>query len=359
MTDIIVIGGGMAGLSAAARLAPLGRVTVLEREEALTYHASGRSAAVFEENYGLPSTIALNRASRAFHQSAGVLSPRGLMLVAKADEAQGFAADCDAMRLTEIDIADARARVPVLRDDVARAALDEDAWDIDTHRLAQQFSAEITRHGGQIVLRAEVTRIARVRQGWEVHTVKHGLIGAKMIVNAAGAWADEVARMARVRPVGLTPLRRSMGRIPVPEGLDAAAWPILFGPGESWYMKPDAGALIVSPADEDPQPPMDAWADDMVLAEGFARMEGYCDLAVTRLLASWAGLRTFAPDRNLVIGAAPDDPAFWWCAGQGGYGIQSAPAYSALLADLVAGRSPAFSMEVIRALSPARFSAGD
>jgi glycine/D-amino acid oxidase-like deaminating enzyme len=176
-----------------------------------------------------------------------------------------------------------------------------------------------------------------------------------MIVNAAGPWVDEVAAMAGVRPLGFTPLRRSMARIPAPGGHDVSRWPMIFGPGEDWYAKPDAGALIVSPAEEDLMAPHDAWADDMVLAEGLARYEAFVTEPVTRLLASWAGLRTFAPDRAMVIGRDPGEPSFLWVAGQGGQGFQSCAAAAQLVADLVAGRAPVLGAATVAALSPARF----
>ena len=179
---------------------------------------------------------------------------------------------------------------------------------------------------------------------------------ADVIVNAGGAWADQLAVMAGIAPVGLRALRRSMARMPAPGGSDTRDWPMLTGPGETWYAKPDAGAWIVSPAEEDPVEPMDAWADDMVLAEGLARYEAYVTEPVTRVETNWAGLRTFAPDRALVIGPAPDVEGFFWMAGQGGYGFQTAPAAGGLLADLVLGRTSTLSQDVVQALSPSRFS---
>ena len=161
--------------------------------------------------------------------------------------------------------------------------------------------------------------------------------------------------MAGVRPLGFTPLRRSMARIPAPGGHDVSRWPMIFGAGETWYAKPDAGALIVSPAEEHAMEPHDAWADDMVLAEGLARYEEMVTEPVTRLLANWAGLRTFAPDRVLVIGRDTACPDFFWLAGQGGYGFQTSPAASRLAADLIAGRTPEVASPLVSALSPARF----
>lgn len=357
MNDFIVIGGGIAGVSAAARLAKLGKVILLEREGQLAYHASGRSAALFEQSYGKPSTVALNRASRSYHETAGggVLSPRGLMLVGAAHDDALFEADLADMEMAEITPAEAQEKVPVLNTaHVTRAGFHQEAWDIDTDKLIQHFAREVTRHGGQIVAQADVTKIDRTRLGWTVRTGKGEIYGASVLVNAAGAWADNVALMARIPPLGLTPLRRSMGRIPAPGDHDVSTWPMIFGVAESWYSKPDAGALIVSPGDEDPAEPHDAWPEDIVLAEGFARYEKFVTTPVTRLLSSWAGLRTFAPDRQLVLGPEPSDPAFVWCAGQGGYGFQTSPAASALVADLVAGREPALDPEIVGLLTPDR-----
>ncbi|MGR3466461.1 MAG: NAD(P)/FAD-dependent oxidoreductase, partial [Shimia sp.] len=179
---------------------------------------------------------------------------------------------------------------------------------------------------------------------------------AAHIVNAAGAWADDVARSAGASPLGLRPLRRSMARLAAPGGHDTGGWPMMFGPGESWYAKPDAGALLVSPAEEDPVPPQDAYADDMVLAEGLDRYQGYVTAPVTRPIATWAGLRTFAPDRALVIGPDPLRTSFHWQAGQGGYGFQTCFAAARLGADLILGRTPALDPATVEALSPARFA---
>jgi len=357
MNDFIIIGGGIAGISAAARLSHLGRVTLLEREPALGYHSSGRSAAMFEETYGKPSVVALNRASKAYHQTAngGVLGPRGMMLVGTPDLAQRFAQDLSSMEMSPISMAEALDRIPILNPAVVdRAGYHPDAWDIDTDLLMQNFAREIRGNGGQILTRSEVTGISRSGTGWQV-TTPGGTHQAASLVNASGAWADVVAGMAGIAPLGFTPMRRSMARIPAPDGHDVSAWPMVFGAGEDWYAKPDAGALIVSPAEEDPSTPHDAWPDDMVLAEGLARYADHVTTPVTRLLASWAGLRTFAPDRQLVLGRDPGTPTFIWCAGQGGYGFQTAPAASQLLADLVAGRQPEIGAEVVAAVAPGRF----
>ena len=355
--DFLIIGGGIAGLSTAARLSHLGSVTLLEAETALGYHASGRSAALFLESYGSLPVLALTQASRDHHQNAngGVLSPRGILLVARADQRAAFDADVATMGFDPITVAEARAMVPILHPDrVALAAYDSHASDLDTDLLMQNFAREARANGATILTGQRVTEVRRTATGWSVDSAK-GSFEAHLLVNAAGPWVDQVAEMAGIAPLGFTPLRRSMARIPAPGGHDLRRWPLMQGPGEDWYAKPDAGKLLVSPAEEHPMPPHDAFADDMVLAEGLARYEAMVTEPVTRLETSWAGLRTFAPDRCLVIGPSPQDPGFVWIAGQGGYGFQTSPAASQLAADLIGGHAPELDPATVAALSPARF----
>ncbi|SFR46400.1 Glycine/D-amino acid oxidase [Yoonia tamlensis] len=356
MIDFLIIGGGIAGISAAARLSALGSVTLLESEDALAYHASGRSAALYERNYGKPATVALNAASYDYHKAAEVLSPRGLMLLGRAHDQAAFDEDFAQMGLERITLDEAAAHFPILdRAVITQAGFDDRAQDIDTDRLVQAFARTARANGARIVTKAAVTAISRGTGGWAVSSATE-TYDAKTIVNAAGGWVDQIAQMAGIAPLGFTPLRRSMARIPAPDGMDVSTWPMVFSAGETWYAKPDAGALIVSPADEDLVTPHDVFADDMVLAEGLARFEENVTMSVTRLLASWAGMRTFAPDRTLVLGPDARDPAFIWCAGQGGYGMQSSPAASQLLADIIAGRTPEIPVEMVAALSPSRFT---
>lgn len=355
--DFLIIGGGIAGISAAARLSAVGSVVVLEAEPHLAHHASGRSAALYEPSYGKPAVVALSMASGDdFRSRPGILSPRGLMILARADQSDAFAHDIDDMGLDRIPVEQARAMVPILNPSViAHAAHANHAWDIDTDLLIQTFAREARTNGAEILTSAPVSAITRDRAGWHV-TTPGGTHSARTLINAAGAWVDGIARMAGVQPLDFQPLRRSMARIPAPGGHDVSRWPMMFGTGETWYAKPDAGALIVSPAEEHPMDPHDAWADDMVLAEGLARYEEMVTEPVTRLISNWAGLRTFAPDRVLVIGRDPVQPDFFWLAGQGGYGFQTSPAASQLACDLIAGRKPALDADLIASLSPARFA---
>ncbi|MDG4647242.1 FAD-dependent oxidoreductase [Roseibacterium sp. SDUM158017] len=359
--DFIVIGGGIAGTSAAARLSGLGSVLVLEAEEALAYHASGRSAALYEQTYGHPATVALNRASRPDHETldGGVLSPRGLILLGGPGQEALAEADIRDMELTPLPVAEAVARVPILDPShITRAAWHEDALDIDTDRLVQHFARTVRGAGGTVLTGARVEAIAREGGRWRV-TCGDTPHEGRVLVNAAGAWADRIAAMAGIAPLGLTPLRRSVARMPAPGGHDVSGWPTLLGAGESWYAKPDAGAWLVSPAEEDPVPePHDAFSDDMVLAEGIARYQPFVTEEVTRVTGSWAGLRTFAPDRCLVLGPEPGREDFVWVAGQGGYGFQTAPAASRLVADLVAGRRPELPPGIVAALRPDRLRTG-
>ncbi|MEX3016553.1 NAD(P)/FAD-dependent oxidoreductase [Gymnodinialimonas hymeniacidonis] len=353
--DFIVIGGGIAGTSAGSQLAQLGAVCLLETEGALAYHSSGRSAALYEAQYGLPTTVALNRASREAHETldGGLLTPRGLMLLAAEGDEGAFRDDCTKMHLDPLSPSEAQAMVPILdTSHIQAAAYHSEAWDIDTDRMVQHYARQI-RANGTVETAAKATTITRTPHGWQVKT-DQSTFNAHTLVNAAGAWADQIAALAGIAPIGLTPFRRSMARMPAPGGHDVSHWPMLFGVNESWYAKPDAGAWLVSPAEEDLTEPHDAFADDMVLAEGIARYQPFVTEEVTRVTSSWAGLRTFAPDRSLVIGPEPADPCFLWFAGQGGYGFQTAPAASALLADLVSGRTPHLDRGTVDALSPSR-----
>lgn len=354
-TDFLIIGGGVAGLSAAARLAPLGSLTLLEAENALAYHASARSAALYEPRYGNPAVVALSLASGDFYHGSDLLSPRGVMFVDGADHRERFVQHARDFLLEELSLDAARAIWPVLNPDtIAFAAYAEHAWDIDTDLLLQRYAREARHAGAEIHTRAPVSAIRAAAGGWEVEA-GGAMYEAGILINAAGAWVDEIATMAGMAPLGFIPMRRSMARIPAPPGMDVRHWPMVIGGNEDWYTKPDAGALLVSPAEEDPMPPQDAWADDMVLAEGLARYEEAVTAPVTRIIANWAGLRTFSPDRVPVIGFDPAHPGFFWLAGQGGYGFQSAPAAAALVADLIAGQSPTLDPATLAMLSPARF----
>lgn len=354
--DFLIIGAGIAGASAAAALAPLGHVSVFEAEDHPGHHASGRSAATYFSDYGAPATVALTHASLDALHAMDVLAPLGVMVVAGTQNAAAFEADRTAFGLDEISPREAQARVPILDPAaIIRAGVTDAARDLDTDLMLQHFIRTARAHGASFHTRHRVEAITRLPGGWQVHAAGK-VFSARHLINAAGAWGDEVARAAGVAPLGLQPYRRSAARLPAPDGHDPSGWPLIFGAGETWYAKRDAGALIVSPADAEPVAPHDAWADDMVIAEGLARYEAMVTVPVTRVLACWAGLRSYTPDKTLAIGPDQAVPEFLWLVGQGGQGFQTACAASRLLADLVAGRTPELSASVVRALSPERFA---
>ncbi len=364
-SDVLVIGGGIAGIGAASMLSPDARVTVLEAEDAPGHHSTGRSAAIFIRNYGGPVLRALNAASEPFFMDPGdltdgpLLSSRGEMLLAEEDELDALAAYMDgAEGMERITAAEAVEMVPILRlERIAAASVERDARDIDVDRLFQGWIRRLRGAGGTIVTGAGVQGITRAGGVWTLRTAA-GDFQAPVVVNAAGGWADRIAALAGVAAMGLQPLRRSAALLPAPEGHDIRRWPLFATVTERWYAKPEAGMLMVSPAEEDPVEPHDVWADDMVLAEGLDRYEQAVTVPVTRVTKSWAGMRTFTPDRTPVAGFDAGADGFFWLAGQGGYGIQTAPALSRLAADLITGRAPALAPVTIAALAPGRFTPG-
>ncbi|TYC60671.1 FAD-binding oxidoreductase [Rhodobacterales bacterium] len=359
--DFLIIGGGIAGTGAAARLSSAGSVIVLEAEDALGRHATGRSAAIYIRNYGNETLRTLNAASEpVLRHPEGIceeslLTPRGEMLIAEETELDAFNAylkGADGMEVLTPD--QAVELFPLLRrETILAAAIERAAQDIDVDRLLQGFARLARRNGARFVTNAQAQTISRTGGVWRVETPA-GTFEAPVIVNAAGAWADVIAERAGVAKVGLVPMRRSAAILPPPEGVDVTGWPLVASASESWYAKPDAGKLMVSPADEDPVEPHDAWPDDMVLAEGLHRFEQAVTMPVTRVERSWAGLRSFVRDRTPVVGFAPDAEGFFWLAGQGGYGVQTAPALSRLTADLCLGLSSELPAHVVSALDPAR-----
>jgi len=361
-TDVLIIGGGMAGISAAARLSTQLDVTVLEGEADLGYHSTGRSAAIFIRNYGNKTLRTLNAASEPdllnpeAISERSLLSPRGEMLVATKQDMPALEAYLDSAEdMDRLTPSEAGQLVPILNTArLAGAAIEHSAQEIDVDRMLQGHARLAISNGAHIIRNAKVTACRKSGDIWQVET-SQGNFEAPIVVNAAGAWADEVATMAGVKPRGLVGMRRSMAVIPAPDGYDVSKWPLFADAADGFYAKPDAGTLMVSPADEDPVDPHDVWADDMVLAEGLHRFEQAVNVPVTRLLHSWAGLRTFAPDRTPVVGFDANASGFFWLAGQGGYGIQTAPALSRLTANLITNTKPDLGRDVIAALSPDRF----
>jgi D-arginine dehydrogenase len=372
--DYLIIGGGIAGASIGYWLAQRGRVLLLERETQPGYHSTGRSAALFAESYGTPQVRALTMASRAFFDTppAGfaahpLLTPRGALIVAKPGQEALLQADWQALRATNPRIAlltaqQACAMVPALRpEQVVGAIHDPGAADIDVHALHQGYLHGVRQHGGLVVCDAEVTGLQRTEAGWRL-TAGNQPYRAPVVINAAGAWADSIAALAGVTPIGLTPKRRSAFMFAAPDQFDARHWPLTIGVAEDWYFKPDAELMLGSPANADPVEPHDVQPEQLDIATGIFHIEEMTTLNIRRPSHTWAGLRSFVADGDLVGGFAPDAPGFFWVAAQGGYGIQTSPAMGQACAALVCGEPlPAhiasFGLTAAM-LSPARLHAG-
>lgn len=366
--DVIVIGAGIAGASVAAHLAGDRKLIVLEMEERPGHHSTGRSAATFEPNYGPPSIRALTRASRGFFETpppgfatSPLVSPRQtVFLVPDHQQEQAAQLMKSGLDFAEISFAEARRHFPLLKDSYTKyAMIDPTTADIDVDLLHQGFLRLIKSRGSEVVCRAAVEKIAHQNGAWHMETPL-GSFSAPIIINAAGAWGDEIAMRAGIRPVGLQPKRRSMAIVPVPSDMNVMSWSFVGDVGETWYAKPSGGRLLVSPAEAEPVEPHVAYADDMTLAEGIARFEAAVDMEVTRLEGSWGGLRSFAPDGNLVCGFDQEAEGFFWLIGQGGYGIQTSPALGELAAALVRGADTPGYIEReglnLQDISPARFN---
>lgn len=334
--DIIVIGAGIAGASVAAHLAETHKVMVLEMEERPGYHSTGRSAAMFEPNYGPAPIRALTRAARGVFEEIGAFTPRETIFVMTVGQHEAFDALMAAqVGIREISVAEAQRKYPLLRaEHIRRAILDPGTADIDVDLVHQHFLKRLRSLGSSVICNRKVEAITRQGNAWQV-TAGGETFRGRIIVNAAGAWGDTVAALAGVRSLGLQPKRRSIAVVPVPEGHDASTWPLIGDVGETWYSKPQSGKLLVSPADATPVDPHDAFADDMALAEGIDRFQQAVTFEVTRVEHTWGGLRSFAPDGNPVVGYDANAEGFFWLIGQGGYGIQTSPALSRLAACLV------------------------
>jgi D-arginine dehydrogenase len=344
--EAIIIGAGMAGATAAAHLAARRRVVLLEAEESAGYHATGRSAAIWIRNYGSADARILTAASRGFFDApppgfGAIIQARDVVHLAPPGQvAQLEAMLAAAPEMQPLDLAELRRRVPVLRPGYAlRAALEPDCFDMDVAALHQGFLRQVAQRGGRLALRHRAGRVWRQAGLWHAEAATGAVFAAPILVNAAGAWADEVAALAGVALVGLQPKRRTACLIDTPD-IDCASWPLLGDVEHSWYVRPEAGGrLMVSPADETDSPPLDARPEELDVAIAIDRMQQALDIPVRRIAYSWAGLRSFTPDRGLAIGPCAA-PGFFWMAGQGGYGIQTAPAAGRLLAALVDGRAP-------------------
>lgn len=369
--DFVIIGAGIAGASAGWELAAHRRVLLLEREAQPGYHTTGRSAALYSATYGTPNICALTRASRAFYDapppefgSAPILTPRGVVYLAGPDQldlleaayAEALPRNPQVRRLTREELLE---QVPCLRPEAVAAGMSEPgAADIDVHALHQGYLRGLRQRGGEIRTHAEVTALQRGEEGWHITLADGEVLRARAVVNAAGAWADVVAAQAGVPPIGLEPRRRTAFTFPVPAGMQAAHWPAVIGIAEDYYFKPDAGQMLGSPANADAVAPHDVVPEELDVALGIHRIEQVTCFQIRRPSHTWAGLRSFVADGDLVIGWDNHVPGFFWLAAQGGYGIQSAAGAALLTRQLALGEplAPELAREGVdvAGLSPAR-----
>ena len=356
--DIAIIGAGMAGASLAAAIGSRARVLVLEAEDAPGYHATGRSAAFWSETYGGPAIQPLTTASGPLLRAGGHLAALGSLHIGRAgDEAamDAFLAEFadSEVRLDQVDPA---AFVPGLRPEWTLGVQEASCAYIDVAALHAEYIATARRAGAVFVTDAAFTGAARADGTWTIET-KAGAFQARTIVNAAGAWADTVAVQAGVRPLGLQAYRRTMAQLRTEPGAPDGM-PHVADLGGRFYFKPEPGGrLWLSPHDETPTDPCDAAPEEIDVAIAIDRFEQVVDWRVAAVERRWAGLRTFAPDRLPIYGFDRDVPGFFWCAGQGGFGIQTAPAAALLAASLLLGTDPDPAVAAIDAArySPARF----
>lgn len=348
--DIVVIGAGIAGTAIAAYLAEHASVCLIEMERQPGYHSTGRSAAVFAASYGNESIRSLTRASRGFFNappsgftSVDLLKPRAALLTARSGQIEAlehFVAIADKTdHIVSRSPHEALELCPILRpEELIGAAQLTGLADIDVNELHQCFLRMFKLRGGSIKLDAQVVGLERDVRGWLVKTAREAVRGG-IVVNAAGAWAGEIAKLAGAQDIELQPLRRTACLIEPPAGARVHSWPMVVNAAEEFYFKPDAGLLLLSPADETLTGPCDAQPDEMDIAIAVDRMERATTLQVKRVIQRWAGLRSFVADRSPVVGFDSRQADFFWMAALGGYGIQTAPALGRVAASLLMRRT--------------------
>ena len=369
VSDIIVIGGGIAGLSAAAALSRHAKVILLEAEEAVGYHSSGRSATMLHYALGDPLVRALTLASRGFFETppAGFSDvPLGHRMPVLVHAREDELAELDALdseiapfaELERVGEAGILELCPAIRTGTGGAVsglVDRNGIRLDPHALLQGHVRVLRHQGGQIVTGARVTAVEWASGRWTVETDHGASFAAPIVINAAGAWADAIALLAEIGPLGLTPLRRTIITFDGPADVDTSSWPFAKTVGDELYFAPESGRLFASPMDEEPTDPCDAQPDEYEVALAAHRIEERTTMTVGRIHSRWAGLRTFAPDRHLIAGFDPRAEGFFWLAGQGGFGLQTSPVMAAVAESLVAGTPWPIGPVSREELGPARF----
>jgi D-arginine dehydrogenase len=364
--DVVVIGAGIAGATAAAHLTTAGRrVALIEAEDAPGYHTTGRSTALWILNYGPADVRAMTALSRQFFEApppgfseTPLMSRRPVVTLATPAQEPDFRKMlAQGRNMRELSAAELKERIPALRPGyAAAAAIEDDTFEMDVAALLHGFLRQLRASGGVLALRSRAGRIERRSGEWHVEVSGGDVFTAPVVVDAAGAWGDEVAALAGVAPLGLQPKRRT-ALIIDPAPWKVTDWPAMSDAVTSWYAKPEARSkLLVSPAEETDMPPHDAAPEDLDVAIAVDRMQQALDIEVKRVEHSWAGLRSFTPDRSLAIGWDAKVEGFFWSVGQGGYGIQTSPAQGQLVAALIGGRDPGEALSFAKLVDPARFS---
>ena len=368
--DFIIIGAGMAGASAGYELSPFGSTLLLEREDQPGYHTTGRSAAFFAESYGNATIRALTRGSRPFFESPvdgfaqqPLTRHCGALYIATQDQSEKL----DSFFLELSDLSDSVSMVssdvlytkcPVLKPELYCGGVwDPSAKEIDVHTLHHGFLDGFHARGGVTRTAAGVEALTQDKGIWRV-SAGGAIFETPCVINAAGAWADQIAALANVAPLGLSPKRRTVITFDAPGDIDISDWPLIIDVEEQFYFKPDSGRLLASPADETPMEPCDVQPEEIDIARAAYRIEQATTLTVRHVVRKWAGLRSFFADKTPTVGFDPDAPGFFWLAGQGGYGIQTAPSMGRLAAALVTGQGVPKELQALNihasALEPAR-----
>ena len=368
-SDILVIGGGIAGLSAASALSRHARVTVLEAEEAVGYHSSGRSATMLHYALGDPLVRALTLASRGFfeqppegfadvplgHRMPVLVHAREEEVPSLEDLQAAIASFADLERVEEAGILELCPVVRTGEGGSVAGLVDRKGIRLDPHALLQGHVRALRRNGGEVVTEARVSSVSRNSGEWRAETERGQVFSAPILVNAGGAWADAIASLAGVASIGLAPLKRTIITFDGPASADLSRWPFVKTVADELYFAPESGRLFASPMDEVPADPSDAQPDEYEVALAAHRVEQRTTLKVQRIHSRWAGLRTFAPDRHPVAGFDPVAEGFFWLAGQGGFGLQTSPVMAAITEALIAGAPWPIETVAREELSPARF----
>ncbi|HIG09952.1 MAG TPA: FAD-binding oxidoreductase [Alphaproteobacteria bacterium] len=350
-SDFIIIGSGMAGMSAAYRLSKHGKVIVLEKESLLGYHTTGRSAAFFTENYGNKIIRSITKASRHFFENPPacfkenelMTNHGGSLFIANKNQTKFVDKELEyakslSANVFEISKQKALRMVPIIKKNYIDRALHEpDSKSMDVDLIHQGFARGLKSNNGDIIFNATVQKIKKISNDWKVYT-KTDQYSSPIIINAAGAWCDDIAILAGCKPLNLKPKRRTVIIFESSKNINTSNWPVVIDIEDKFYFKSEAGKILASPADETDSLPCDAQPEEIDIAMTVDRIENATNFKIKRIEHKWAGLRSFFPDRTPIVGEDPSISNFYWLAGQGGYGIQTSPGISKIIECLITGK---------------------